>query len=102
MHSVDLPLKLLQYLSRAPPLFSTVRQDMIASPLAALHCHFDAGLWANSGSIKSFPLLIHVVRGETIIAGDHLDAGSLSWDLVFLPVDKLSLLPLCEKCLPMI
>ena len=72
---------------------------MIASPLVALHCNFDAGLWLRSGCIKSFPLLIHVVRGETIIAGDHLDAGSISWEVVFLPGDKLSLLPLCEKCL---
>ena len=72
---------------------------MIVSPLAALHCNFYEGLWLNSGCIKSFPLLIHVVRGETIIAGDHLDAGSISWEVVFLPADKLSLLPLCEKCL---
>ena len=35
---------------------------MIAPPLAALHCNFDAGLWLNSGCVKSFPLLIHVVR----------------------------------------
>ena len=44
---------------------------MIASPLAALHCNFDAGLWLNSGRIKSFLLRIHAVRGETIITGDH-------------------------------
>ena len=72
---------------------------MIASPLAALHCNFDAGLWLNSGCIKSFPLLILEVGCETIIAGDQLDAGSLSWEVVFLPADKLSLLPLCETCL---
>ena len=39
--------------------------------------------------VASIPLLIHVVRGETIIAGDHLDAGSISWEVVFLPADKL-------------
>ena len=72
---------------------------MTTSPLAALHCNFDAGLWLKSGCIKSFPLLIHEVRGETIIAGDHLGAGSISWEVVSLPADKLSLLPLCEKCL---
>ena len=38
------------------------------------------------------------MRGETIIAGGHLDAGSISWEVVFLPADKMSLLPLCEKC----
>ena len=28
------------------------------SPLSALHCNFDEGLWLNSGCIESFPLLI--------------------------------------------
>ena len=47
MHIVNLPLKLLQYLSRAPPLLSTIRHDRVSigcSPLQ-LWCRAVAEQW---------------------------------------------------------